>query len=504
MKSGICAALFYALAIALSGPASAGKADDTLNVGWERGLESLDLYFSTAREAIIVSRLLYDTLIDRDPVSSAYRPLLAKSFKFVGDKTIDIELREDVLFHNGEKMDADDVVYTLNWVAKPENGVIHQQNVSWIDHVEKTSKYGVRLVMKAPFPAALEFLSGPLPIYPKSYYQSVGPKGMGTKPIGTGPYKLAELSAGSRIVLERNPAYFKGGPKGSPAIKRIVQRSIPELNTQMIELINGQLDWAWKLPSEQAAKLGSGRNVKVVEAPTMRVGYMQFDVVGRSGKTPLSDVRVRRAIAHAIDRQTIATSLIGGGAKQVDAFCFPSQIGCTDSVTRYGYDPQKSRELLKEAGYPDGFAIDFNSYGDRRVIEAIMRYLSAVNIKAKAAITTFEPLRDKVSEGKIAMNFMGWGSNSINDVSAILPNFFNLGSNDYARDEHVAGLIKTAGTTTNPAARNALYQQALQKIATEVYVLPMFSYSVNYAMASDLDFAPSADEIPRLYLAKWK
>lgn len=482
----------------------AGKADDTLNVAFSVGLESLDLYFSTAREAIILSRLIYDTLVDRDPVTSAYRPLLASNYRVVNDTTLEFVLREDIVFHNGDRFDADDVVYTLNWAAKPSSGVLHQQNVSWIDRVEKLGPYKVRLISKKPFPAALEFLSGPLPIYSRRYLESAGHKAMAAKPVGTGPYKVTEVAPGSRVVMERNERYFRNGPKGYPAVRRVVQRTLPEANTQMVELLNGTIDWAWKLPPDQAQKLGARSQVKVVDSGSMRIGYLQFDASGRTGKTALTDVRVRKAIAHAIDRQGIATNLVKGGSEVVHAMCFKSQLGCTDAVTRYEYNPSKAKALLAEAGFAEGLELDFHSYGDRRVIEAITRNLNSVGIRTNVSITSFEPLRDKVSEGKIALNYMNWGSNSINDVSAILPHFFTLGSSDYARDEQLAKLVTQAGETMNAETRKQLYAQALKLISDAVYVLPTFTYTVNYAMSSALDFTPTADEIPRFYTARWK
>lgn len=488
----------------LCGTALASKKDNTLVIAWARGLESLDLYFSTAREAIIISRLLFDTLLDKDPKTGDFRPLLARSFQVLDDKSIELNLRDDVYFHDGSKMTADDVVFTLNWVKQPENKVIHQQNVSWIDWVEKVGDYRVVVHTKYPNPSALDFLAGPLPIYSKKYYEKVGPAGMGIHPIGTGPYRLTELRPGDSMVLERNSQYFSGGPKGTPSVERITQRSIPEENTQIIELINGKIDWIWKLSPDQAARLKTRQGVTVIDAPTMRIGYLQFDVAGRSGPSPLQDLKVRKAIAHAINRQGIAKRLMGSSAEVVHAFCHPTQFGCTNNVAKYDYDPAKARELLDQAGYPDGFSVKLYSYENRRVIEAILADLAAVGIKAEPVISSFEPLRDKVSAGEVPFTYMAWGSNSIADVSAIVPHFFTGGSSDTVRDAQVAELVREAGSTMDKKKRTALYEQAFQAIADNVYMLPMYSFSINYAMSADLAFEPSTDEIPRFYKAQWK
>lgn len=154
----------------------------------------------------------WDTLIYRDPETFEYKPLLATSWKWVDDVTLDFELRRGVKFHNGEKFDADDVVYTLNWISNPANGVKNQQNVSWIEAASKRGEYEVRVHLKKPFPAALEFLSGPVAIYPNEYCTKVGPDGMDKQPVGTGPYRVAKVLAGKEIRFEANRDYYDGSP----------------------------------------------------------------------------------------------------------------------------------------------------------------------------------------------------------------------------------------------------------------------------------------------------
>lgn len=493
-----------AVGMMMVGPSLAGKKDDTLNISWVQGLESLDIYFSTAREMIPMSKLLFDTLIDRSP-SGEFVPLLATSFKYLDDKTLEFELRQDVTFHDGSHFTADDAVYTLNWVADPKNGVLHQENVNWIDNVEKTGDHTVRIHMKRPFPAALEYLAGPLPIYPKGYYEEVGPEGMGSKPVGSGPYKLAEMTPGAEIKLVRNPDYFEGGPKRKPEIGAIAVRTVPELNTQLVELISGQTDWIWRVPNDQAEKLADRGGLTVVSESTMRIGYIQFDAVGKAKKdSPLTKLKVRQAISYAINREAIAENLVGGSSDVVNAFCHPVQFGCTDDLPHYEYDPQKARSLLADAGYGDGFDIELHAYRDRRFAEAVMSDLEAVGIRPTLSYMNYATLRDLVDEGKVSMNFMTWGSNSIADVSAITPHFFTGGPADYAEDEEVKRLLDDAELIVDGEARLSLYQKALSRIAEQAYMLPLFTYPVNYAYSSDLDFTPTSDEIPQFYSAKWK
>src|SRR6266851_4724984 len=225
-----------AAVVVASIPAQAGKSNDTLNIALTRAVENYDQYFNTAREGIVFARQVWDTLIDRDPETGEYKPLLAKSFRWADPLTLDFELREGIVFHDGAKFDADDVVFTLNFVADPANKVLTQENVSWIKSVEKTGPYAVRIHLKAPFPAALEYLAGPVVIYPGAYYKQVGPKGMSDHPVGSGPYKVVAYEPGKRVVMERFKDYFKESPLGQPTIEKLEFRLIPDQNTQIAEL----------------------------------------------------------------------------------------------------------------------------------------------------------------------------------------------------------------------------------------------------------------------------
>ena len=502
MKAKIAAAVLMAV---VSNPVLAGKDDDTLNIAWGGELATLDRYYNTLREGIIVGRLIWDSLLFKDPETLEFKPLLAKSFTFVDETTMEFDLREGVTFHNGEPFDADDVVHTLTWVSDPANGVLTQRNVDWIAGVEKLGRYKVRLKMKKPTPIALEFLAGPLLIYPNEYYAEVGPDGMGKAPVGTGPYRLLEFKPGEVVTFTRNEDYFADSPKGQPEIDRIVQRTIPDQNTRIAEMLSGRLDWIWKVPNDQARRMESNSRLTIENEQTLRVGYLSFDSSNRTGNaSPVNDVLVRKAIAYAIDREAIVKSLVGGKSVVAHSACHPEQFGCTQDVARYDYDPAKAKALLAEAGYPDGFTIDFHAYRNRNYAEAIMGYLREVGIKTNLVYLKYAALRDKVYAGEIDFNFMTWGSYSFHDMSAITSHFFKATKDDYARDDALIAALTKGDGSVDRMVRKAAYAEALKRIADQVYWLPLFTYNVNYAYNADLEFTPSADEIPRFYRTRWK
>ena len=249
------------------------------------------------RIGVIIGANVWDTLVYRDPDTNEYKGQLAKSWKQVDDRTIDFELREGIKFHNGEPFDADSVVYTLNFVGNAANKVTAQQNVNWIEKAEKIGQYKVRLTTKKVFPAAIEFLAGPVVIHPAKYYQEVGPKGMNEKPVGTGPYKVTQYTPGKSITLEKNPDYFKDSPKPAAQIGKVEIRFIPDRQTQMAEALSGGTDFIMHVPKDQAEQAAKVATLQVVSGETMRIVFMQINSQDGTPAPQLKDVRVRRAIA---------------------------------------------------------------------------------------------------------------------------------------------------------------------------------------------------------------
>lgn len=502
MKSTLAAAALAATA----GTALADKANDTLSVAFTKELENVDSYFNSSREGVVMQRAVWDGLIYRDPVTNEYKGNLATSWEWIDDTTLELKLREGVKFHNGEDFTADDVVYTVNFVAKEENGVKTQRNVNWMKSAEKVDDYTVRIMLKDKFPAAIEFLSGPVSMYPDEYYAEVGPSGMGLKPVGTGPYKVVSVVPGQHFVLEKNENYHDS-PKGQPSIGKIDIRTVPDVNTQIAEIFSGTLDLIWQVPADQAEKLATMDGFTVANESTMRVGYLSMDAAGRSSMdpNPFTDVKVRQAVNYAIDRKALVDNLLKGKSQVVYTPCFPSQFGCaTDAAMTYEYDPEKAKALLAEAGYPDGFTTEFYAYRNRDYAEAIASYLNAVGIQTDFKMLQYSALRELNMKGEVPLAFLTWGSYSINDASAMVSQFFKHGSLDDARDDQVKADLDIADSSTDPEMRKEHYAKAIARITGEAFWAPMFSYNTNYVFKSDVDYTPTPDEVLRFTTMTWK
>jgi peptide/nickel transport system substrate-binding protein len=249
------------------------------------------------------------------------------------------------------------------------------------------------------------------------------------------------------------------------------------------------------MPSLQSLRFG-----------TMRVHFMTIDGAGRTGaNNPLTKLKVRQAILTAIDRATMAKQLIQGDSQVIDTPCFPSQFGCDVAVAvKYPFDPARAKQLLAEAGYPNGFDTDLVSYATPQVEGALQNYLKAVGINLRIQHLQIGAAIQLAEAGKAPLYASSWGSNSVNDVSAIMPYFLGGGLQDYAHDTDVQNLLRQAGTTVDLEQRRRAYSEAIHLATERADFLPLFSDVRYVAFSKQLEFQGFQDDIPRFYLSSWK
>ena len=486
-----------------AGPAQAQKSVDTLRIAWRDAVPNVDFYYNSLRTGLVVAHHAWDTLIYRDPETFQLKPLLATSWKYVDDTTIEFELRDGVVFHDGSPFSADDVVYTLSSIMSDKQVAV-PSNFAFIEGATKVDALHVRIKLKRVFPAALEYFSMVLPIYPKAYRERVGADGFSKAPVGTGPYRITKVDGTTQIDMERNDAYFDS-PKGKPAIRKIMIKEVADATGELTALLGNQVDWIWQFSPDQLDNIGRMPNLQTLRNESMRVQYMNMDAAGRTGDSPLKLLKVRQAIMHAVDRATMAKQFMPGGSRVLDAPCFYTQFGCDQGIAvKYEYDPAKAKALLAEAGFPNGFETELVSYSLPQWVGAMQGYLGAVGIHAKVTQLQVGAVIQRSIEGRNPLEMGSWGSYSINDASAYMPYFFTGGGQDYTRDAEVKRLVEEGGATVDPDKRRAAYSAAIKRITEQATYMPMFTYVTTYAITKQLNFKTFRDELPRFYLASWK
>ena len=493
-----------------SGTAFAGKKDDTLTIAFQRGILDLDYTQTTKREYIILSHLTDDRLFEVDPGTLKIVPAVASSYKFADDLTLDVTLRKDVKFHDGSKLTADDVVYTYKYALDADaHNKLSKKLGSWLASVEKTGPYSVRFKLKVPYPLALRDMAARIPLRKNGIYEEGGKyvkTAQSAKLTGTGPYKVVSFEPGKKVVLERFDGYYKESPKGVPAIKTIVIRSIPDWGTQQAELMSGGIDWMYSVPTDMAENMAKTGRAIDLKGPSLRVGFIVLDAAGVTAKDgPLTKKAVRQALNHAIDRQAIVDNLVKGDSKVIYSACHPAQFGCAQDVRRYDFDPKKARKMIADAGYPNGFKLALWAYREKEVAEAIAADLTKVGVKVDLRYVKLGALNKARKKGQIPAYFGSWGSGGLADTAAIANVHWRKGSDrNLSGDPELTKLMIGAEKTRDPEKRAELYEKGLKRIAEEAYWVPLYTFTLNYLVSKDLNFPVPRDGLPRLYKASWK
>lgn len=499
-------ALLGACAIfAMATPALAQKSADTLRITWREAIPDVDPYYNSQRTGMVVAFQAFDCLVYRDPITMDVKPALATSWKQVDATTIDFTLREGVTFQNGDPFTADDVVYTINTIIHDKRVAIPAYYTSFAG-AEKIDDFHVRLKLTGVSPAVMEYLAMVTPIWPKAYREKVGVDAYARAPIGTGPYKITKVDGTTQIEMERYDGYYAGSPKGRPAIRFIKIHEVPDATTELTELLGGQADWIWGYNADQYVNISRMPNLDALRFGTMRVYFMTIDAAGRSGAdNPLTKLKVRQAIILAIDRATMARQLIQGDSQVVDTPCFPTQFGCdVSAAVKYSYDPVRAKQLLAEAGYPNGFDTELISYNPPQIGSALQNYLKAIGINLRVQQLQIGAAIRKAEAGEAPMYSGSWGSNSVNDASAFMPYFLGGELNDYAHDAEVQDLLKQAGASVDPELRRKAYREAIRLATERVDFIPLFSAVRYVAFSKQLSFQGFPDDLPRFYLSSWK
>ena len=407
-------------------------------------------------------------------------------------------------FQDGSDFDAEDVVHTFNWMIDPANKVMYQSNISWIASAEKVDAFKLRIHLKQPFPQALDYIAMPLAIYPRSYK---GPDDLTRHPVGTGPYRITTVDGTRGLTLERFEGRYEGGFKPRPAIGKVSIRVVPDVATEIADLLAGRADWLSQITTDQVDQLKTQPNLQAFGSAVLRVAFILFDAAGRTGAdNPMTKLPVRQALYYAMDRDGLVTNLIGGAAKVINTPCNPAVFGCNEAAAvTYPYDPAKAKQLLAAAGYPNGFASTLYTSTARPLewSEAIQQNWAAVGVKVNVVRMPPQAVNEKLEREGLPIFFTDWGGFRINDASAFISVYFRGTADDIARDPQTEEWLKTADTSADAAIRTADYDKAIHRVTEQAYMLPLNSFNINYAATKDLNFKGYKDEIPRFYLYRW-
>ena len=494
--------LVLLLACAVVPPVFA-QAKDTVVVAVVPLVDTLDPHMHFQRTGILMNINMYDSLLHKT-TKMQYEPSLATSWKAVNDTTWEFKLRKGVKFHNGDTMTNEDVKFSFDRVLDQKNKSPQYGNIRAIKEVKIVDADTVHLITDKPYPLLLERLVF-FPIIPKKHYEKVGAEVFGAeKAVGTGPWKVVEYKRDQHIKLEAFDQHWRG----KPPFKTLIFRGIPEVATQVAELKTGGVDIIRNVSADLVPDLKNNPHTYISTAPILRTHYMAFDM----RVEPFNKKLVRQAANYAIDREAVVQKMMAGLGKVVPTVVNPMAFGFDASVTPYSFDPKKAKELLKQAGYPNGVDVTIHSGSVewRPVFEALCQMMTEVGIRATPKMWDPGPAWNKFfqADGKAVHGFYGtWGYYSVFDADAILHPLYHTEpggwvGKHYARVEGLDQLIDQARSTVDANARKRTYTQIQKMIKEEAPSLFLFHQFDTLGISKKVQYAARGDEWLWLYDAK--
>ncbi|WP_346893249.1 ABC transporter substrate-binding protein [uncultured Roseibium sp.] len=472
-KFGAAGAFMLSL---LCTPVLAGPEDGVLTVALAGPVEAVDIYMGPGPEVAMTANAVFNPLVAYDTKTRSYQGVIAESWKRVDDETMEFHLRPGLVFQDGSALDAEDVAYTINFISNPETRFRLKTRYASFAGAKVVDPLTVRVSTRGPFPMLMARMIG-IPIYPSDSHAALGADyaNWGRAPIGSGPYRVVGFDEATGIVMERWDEYQLGP---LPDFKRIVFRPVKDRQTQMAEMMAGNVDVIVASSPDQVAALTALPGFQATVIPDMLVQYMYLDAAGRSGIEAFQDPRVRQAVFHAIDREAIRKNIISGGkeADELLRLCLPYQIGCPEGGVPQTYDPDRARALLTEAGYGDGFDLQVSTWGPSRPIaEAVVGYLRAVGIRANVDALTLGAYRKKQVEGGLQALVSSYPYGGLPDTGVVVDFFFGSPARDYYGNPKLVELTAEANSILDEDKRADLFRETLDLVEKDAYILPISS-----------------------------
>ena len=470
---------------------------------------------------------VYESLVYYNSKTFEVEPVLATAWREVSPTQVRFSLRKDVKFHDGSAFTADDAVYSISRaMAKTSNFTPYVQG---IDKVVKVDAGTVDVYLKAPNPVLLRQMTE-LRMMSKAWAEknkSVEPKDMKAadenfahrNAMGTGPYTLESWQPDVKMVFKRYPNWW-GKMDGN--VTEIVYTPIKSAATRIAALLSGEVDMVLDPTPQDLGRLRASPELKVVdgvENRTIFLGMDQFrdELPGSNikGKNPLKDVRVRKALYQAIDVNTISRNIMRGLGKPTGSIVAPQVAGWTEAVgKRFPYDVEAAKKLLSEAGYADGFEVDFacpnNRYiNDEAICQAVTAMWSRIGVKAKLRtmpVATYFPM---IQRYEASIYMLGWGVptfDSLYSLQSLVRSVgqggdgnYNVGRYSNQRMDYLVDRIKAE---TDAPVRARMLTEALQLSNDTVSHIPLHDQVIPWAMKKNIELVHRADNRVDMRLVK--
>lgn len=453
------------------------KGNKPLIVAQGADARTLDPQKAIDTPTVRVYNQIYDGLVKKDNDMNIV-PGLAESWNKVDERRTIFNLRKGVKFHNGETLTAKDVKFTLD---RMKNQPTVSFLISEIELVNVIDDYTVEIVTKNGFGPLLSHLSHPGAVILNEKAVTNSSERYDQNPVGTGPYILDKWLAGDRIFLKANPEYYLG----KSAIENIVIKAIPEGTNRTIALETGEADIVYDVDPVDIDKIKSNNDLKFLYEQSLGNSYLGLNTQHK----PFDDVRVRQAIAYAINVDDIIEVVYKNTAIPGSSPISPKIPGYNKDVKNYEYNVEKAKKLLAEAGYPNGFktSIWINDNTSRKDIATILQdQFKTIGIDAAIETLEWGAYIDRTAAGEHDMYILGWVTVTGDPDYGLYPVFHTsahgrAGNRSFYSNTTVDRLLDEARISTDQEKRMDNYREIQRIIQEEIPSITMVYNNQNVA-----------------------
>lgn len=467
-------------------------------VGISASVETLDPANYRDRTTESVLRNIFDGLVTPGEDGET-EPLIAESWENPSPTEWIFKIKEGVKFHDGSDLTVEDVVFTFERVlhegamggeTSPRQGLLGP-----LEKVEAVDDTHVKFTFEDPWPIFLKMLPHQQ-IVPKAYLEEVGDEEFRQKPIGAGAFKFVEGNLDDRIILEK----FEDYHNGAPDIDYLVFDVIPETSSRVSALQTGEVHRINALSPTLAKELMDDDRIEVKDVNSTRAYMAEMN----TSIEPFNDPKVRQAMNYAVDMDNIIESIFGDYAIRLPGPMLIDSFAHHDELEFYEYNPEKAKELLKEAGYEDGFSLIIDTEEkNKEVAEAIAANLREIGIDASARVWDLAVLRDMLLDGERQMYVGDWGNSTLDPYDFLNPKLKTGDRGNYSlySNPRVDELLELGDVEQDEAKREEYYKEIQEIIYEDAPWI--FGYTVKEIEAGQVglkNWAPSPDGM--LYMSK--
>lgn len=372
---------------------------DTLVVAQGADAKSLDPHATNDQPSSRVMKQIYNTLV-ASTVDMEIVPALAESWESIDELTWEFKLASGVKFHNGEEFKASDVKFTYDrMLASPSVSHI----LGPVTEIKVVDDYTVQIITSEPFAPLLSHLTHTASSILNEKAVTASGEDYGQEPVGTGPFAFDNWQSGDRITLKAFEDYFQGASK----VKTVVFRNVPEGTNRTVGLETGEIDIAYDVEPIDKNLVMDNAGLELIEGPSLSSQYLGFN----TRKAPFDNVKVRQAINYAVNVQEIIDVVLEGAGEVAKSPLMELIFGSNEDIQGYSHDVEKAKELLKEAGFENGFktSIWTNDNPVRvRIAEIVQAQLKEIGIEANIEVVEWGAFLDRTSAGEHDMFILGW------------------------------------------------------------------------------------------------